>query len=111
MVHSSEMPIRVGHDKTPSNTPLREVYDANPERLADGHAWGRFRDPVVARGIENVTGRHQAEDFWALSPFEGTEGIYDEVKRLDLAEVRGIMETVADSLRPKGTHRVSFRPL
>src|SRR4029077_13117036 len=65
------------------------VSDVNSQRLEDGHAWGGFRDPVVAHAIENVTGRHQAEDFWAVSSHETTEAIYDEIRRLDQAKGGG----------------------
>ena len=93
----------------------KTISDANPQRLISGPARGAlqtgFRDPVVAQAIETVTGRHQAEDFWVFSPHERTKAIYDEIKRLDLAEVRVGMETVADSLPSKGTQSGQFQAL
>ena len=93
-------PMTIGTVQAAASKP---ISGANSQRPISGLPWGGFRDPVVAQAIENVTGRHQAEDFWAVSPHERTEAIYDEIKRLDLAKVRVSMETVADSLPPKGT--------
>jgi hypothetical protein len=59
----------------------RPVSDANSQRPVREV----LRDPIVAQAIENVTRRHQAEEFWAISPHERTQAIYDEIKRLDRA--------------------------
>jgi hypothetical protein len=61
----------------------RPVSDANSQRPVNGLEWGGVRDPIVAQAIENVARRHQAEEFWTISPRERTQAIYDEIKRLD----------------------------
>jgi hypothetical protein len=50
-----------------------------------------LRDPVVAQAIKNVTGRHEADYFWAFLPRERAQSIYDEVKRLDRARMNEAM--------------------
>ena len=65
----------------------RTAADANPQRPINRREGKGLRDPIVAQAIENVTGRHQTDDFWATSPHQRTKAIYDEIKRLDRAQV------------------------
>jgi hypothetical protein len=65
------------------------ISDAKSQRPISGLPLGGFRDPVVAQAIENVTDRQQAQEFWAISPHERAQAIYDEIKRLDLSRLNG----------------------
>jgi hypothetical protein len=43
-----------------------------------------MNDPVVRQAIKNVVGRHSLNDWYALTPRQQAQAIYDEIRRLDL---------------------------
>jgi len=45
------------------------------------------RDVVVMQAIANVTDRQPMDGWWQMSPGDRTQGIYDEIRRLDQARV------------------------
>jgi hypothetical protein len=48
-------------------------------------------DPVVMKAIKNVTGRKTTELWWEYSLHERTKAIYDEIRRLDGARLKGML--------------------
>jgi hypothetical protein len=47
------------------------------------------RDVVVMQAITNVTDGQPMEGWWQVSPGGRTQAIYDEIRRLDQAQVNG----------------------